>query len=242
MYISKLKKYFTAGNNNLISREAWLKAALKNIAPETKILDAGAGELKYKKFCEHLEYTSQDFGQYNGEGNSEGLQTKTWDNSKLDIVSDIVNIPVKNSSFGAIMCVEVLEHLPRPEKAIDEFARILEKDGILILTAPFCSLTHFAPFFYQTGFSKYWYEKVLKEKGFLIMEIKANGNYFEYLAQEVKRLTSVAKKYSRLNIFMRFLIDVVKYPIIFALTYLSKKNRGSEELLCFGFNIIAKKE
>jgi hypothetical protein len=45
-----IKKYFTAGNNNLTSRENWLKVALTKITPKTKILDAGAGELKYKKF------------------------------------------------------------------------------------------------------------------------------------------------------------------------------------------------
>ncbi len=241
MLIAKLKKYFTAGNNNLTSREDWLGPKLKKISPGSKILDAGAGELKYKKFCEHLKYTSQDFGQYNGEGNSEGLQTKKWDNSKLDIVSDIIKMPVDNSSFDAVMCIEVLGHLPKPEKVIEEFSRILKKNGQLIITAPFCSLTHFAPFFYQTGFSKYWYENTLKENGFSIIEISANGNYFEYLAQETKRLPSIAKKYSNLNFFIKLLIGITKYPLIFALTFLSRNNKKSEELLCFGFNVVAKK-
>jgi 2-polyprenyl-3-methyl-5-hydroxy-6-metoxy-1,4-benzoquinol methylase len=43
------------------------------------------------------------------------------------------------------MCVEVFEHLPEPIKAVEEFARLFKPGGYLILTAPFCSLTHFAP-------------------------------------------------------------------------------------------------
>lgn len=241
MLKNKLKKYFAAGNSNLTNREIWLQNALSNIKTDSTILDAGAGELKYKKFCEHLKYTSQDFGQYDGAGNDEGRQTKTWDNSKLDIISDIIDIPVKNESFNSIMCIEVLEHIPYPEKAIAEFNRILKKDGQLIITAPFCSLTHFAPYFFHTGFSKYWYEKILSENGFSIIEIKFNGNYFEYLAQEIKRLPSVANKYSNYNTLQKFLINIARYPLILSLTYLSKHNRKSEELLCFGFNIIAKK-
>ena len=33
-----------------------------------KILDAGAGELRFKPDCDHLQYVAQDFGQYEGTG------------------------------------------------------------------------------------------------------------------------------------------------------------------------------
>ena len=134
---------------NQQNREIWLEEALKKIPTGSRILDAGAGELRYKEFCEHLNYVSQDFAQYNGEGDSKGLQTGTWDQTKLDIISDITEIPELDDSFDAIMCVEVFEHLPDPTLAIKEFARLLKSGGTLIITAPFCSLTHFAP--YQIG-------------------------------------------------------------------------------------------
>ena len=35
-----------------------------------------------------------------------------------------------------------------------------------MLTAPFCCLSHMAPHFYYTGFSRHFYEKWLKELGF----------------------------------------------------------------------------
>ena len=74
---NKLLNYNGAvGTQNLITREQWLEKTLKKIPAGHRILDAGAGELKYKKFCTHLDYISQDFGQYDGEGDQAGLQTK----------------------------------------------------------------------------------------------------------------------------------------------------------------------
>ena len=83
---------------NQQNREIWLEEALKKIPTGSRILDAGAGELRYKEFCEHLNYVSQDFAQYNGEGDSKGLQTGTWDQTKLDIISDITEIQIGRAS------------------------------------------------------------------------------------------------------------------------------------------------
>ena len=104
-----IKKFLGVGIKNESHRDVWLKKMLEKIPSGYKILDAGAGELKYKKYCGHLNYISQDFGQYTGEGDKQGLQMNQWDNSKLDIVSDITSIPVSDQSFDSIMCVEVLE-------------------------------------------------------------------------------------------------------------------------------------
>ena len=144
------------GTKNLSNREVWLKKTLKQIPAGSRILDAGAGERQYKRFCAHLNYVAQDFAQYNGKGDSAGLQVGNWDQSSLDIISDITGIPEPDASFDAIMCVEVFEHLPEPIKAIQEFARLLKPGGYLILTVPFCSLTHFAPYHFYTGFNRYF--------------------------------------------------------------------------------------
>lgn len=233
------KNRIHVGTNNLPNRESWIEKNLKSIPAGGKILDAGAGETKYRKFCSHLEYVSQDFGSYDGSGNQEGFQTKHWDNSQLDIVSDITSIPVPDASFDAVLCVEVLEHLPEPIKAIKELARVTKPGGTLILTIPFCSMTHFAPYFFYTGYSKYWVEKFLPENGFLIEEISHNGNYFEYLGQETRRLHGIVQKYYSGSKIWFFLIKVAILPLVLLLDHFSKKSKKSEELLCYGLHVRA---
>jgi ubiquinone/menaquinone biosynthesis C-methylase UbiE len=96
----------------------------------------------------------------------------------MNILSDITAMPEPDASFDAIMCIDVFEHLPDPIKAIQEFARLLKPGGHLILTAPFCSLTHFAPYHFYTGFNRYFYETHLSANGFKIVDLQGNGNFF----------------------------------------------------------------
>ena len=62
------------GLSNDSAREEWIISTLKKVPAGLRILDAGAGELRYKKHCSHLEYVAQDFGQYDGGGDT-GFQT-----------------------------------------------------------------------------------------------------------------------------------------------------------------------
>lgn len=230
------------GQKNLMNRENWLKKTLQEIRAGESIIDVGAGELKYKGLCSHLKYTSQDFAGYNGQGNSEGFQTQNWDNTKLDIVSDISNIPVPNHSFDNVMCIEVLEHVSNPTEAIKEMGRILKPQGKIILTAPFCSLTHMAPFFFQTGFSKYWYEKIFEKEGLKIIEITFNGDYFEYLGQEINRLPGIATKYSTYSLLDRAVYKIASFLLLNRLNKWSTHNKKSEEILCYGLQVVAIKK
>lgn len=230
---------FTVGKTNESERVKWIEETLKKIPAGLTILDAGAGESPFKKFCDHLKYIAQDFGQYSGEGNV-GLQTGTWDNSKLDIVSDILSIPLPDLSVDAIMCTEVLEHIPDPLGAIKEFGRLLKPGGYLLITAPFASLTHFAPYHFASGFSKYFYEKHLPDNGFEITDLQLNGNFFEFVAQENRRIKMIAKRYAgkRLTIFDKIIIHLN----LLILQNLSKKDKGSSELLCYGIHVFARKK
>lgn len=97
--------------SNTAAVQKWIEEELKEIPrcdPPKKILDAGAGECKNRKYCEHLEYIAQDICQYEGKGDGKGLQKTKWDTSKIDIVSDIKDMPIEDSSFDVILCSEVL--------------------------------------------------------------------------------------------------------------------------------------
>jgi SAM-dependent methyltransferase len=212
--------YNNLGKKNKSNRDIWLKKTLEDIPAGFTLLDAGAGEQQYRKFCTHLKYFSQDF--------------------ELDIVSDINSIPVKNASFDVILCTEVFEHIPEPIKTISEFSRILKPGGKLILTLPVCSLTHFAPYYFYNGFSKYFLQKFLDENGLLIKEMAYNGNYYEFLAQELHRLPFVAERYSKFKLpFFKILVKIAFIPLMLILNWFSKRDAGSSELLSMGIHVIA---
>jgi ubiquinone/menaquinone biosynthesis C-methylase UbiE len=218
----------------------WVTLQLEGLPKGWRILDAGAGEQRFKPACSHLHYTAQDFAQYDGSGDGQGLQTGTWDQSRLDIVSDITAIPVADGSFDAVLCSEVLEHLPRPEAALRELARILRPGGRLILTAPFISLTHFAPYHFSTGFSRYYYERILPESGFKVSSIQGSGSYFQSLAQELRRLPEASQQYlgSALGMWEKFLMN----RLLQALERFAPRDQGSSQLQVFGYFVMAERQ
>ncbi len=229
----------TVGRQNESTRVAWGEKMLKKIPADARILDAGAGEQRFKKNCAHLNYVSQDFGKYEGLGDGAGLQTGKWEYDKLDIVSDIANIPQPEGSFDAILCTEVFEHLPDPLAALREFSRLLKNGGYLILTAPFCSITHFSPHHYYSGFNRYFYQCHLPKNDFKILEITPNGNFFEYIAQEVIRINDVAKQHAHyhLNLFEKGIL----FLSLKMLERYSRRDQGSNGLVCFGYHVFAQR-
>lgn len=220
-------------------RHAWVRAQLEKLPAGSRLLDAGAGEQPYRKYCDHLGYVSQDSATYDPEEVNSGLQMNRWDYGDLDLVSDISAIPEPGGSFDAILCTEVLEHVPDPVKVIAELARLLRSGGRLILTAPFNSLTHFAPYHFSTGFSRYFYEHHLPAAGLTIEELSPNGNYFDFLAQELWRIDHVATKYAKVEpgwLESRALAKVREMT-----ERLAKNAEASSELLCFGWHVVAAK-
>lgn len=220
-------------------RIQWVSKILGKQKRGLKIIDVGAGECQYKVFCSHLKYTSQDINEYDPKKVKTGLQMQSWNNKAIDIVSDITKIPVRNSSYDVVLCTEVLEHVLNPENAIKEISRITKKNGKLILTAPFCSLTHFAPYHYSSGFNRYFYKEILKKYKYKILEMSTNGNYFSYLQQETKRAPYVIRKY------INPIIGYVSIPFFYLLSLIfsifAKYDKRSSELLTFGYHIYAQK-
>jgi len=45
-------------------------------------------------------------------------------------------LPFTNNAFNVVIIKHIVEHLPDPQKAIQEIGRVTEKDGILILATP----------------------------------------------------------------------------------------------------------
>ena len=57
-------------HNEGIYRDKWVKRCLNGIPRGESILDAGAGEGRYRADCAHLKYLSQDFCEFDGKASA----------------------------------------------------------------------------------------------------------------------------------------------------------------------------
>lgn len=229
--------------NNPKFREAWLAQVLSELEPGSKILDVGAGECAHKQYCQHLNYVSQDVAEYDGAGNGAGLHTTEWDTSSIDIVCDLYDLE-PDASYDVVLCSEVLEHVVDAAKGIEILCGLLKPGGKLILTAPFISLTHFAPHHHATGFSRYFYEHHLQKAGFEILEMTPNGGYFDVIRQEIKRVKVVHKQYKGRSapLLHQFIFSLAGRLLLkYANNDGPRGQRESAELLTCGWHVQARK-
>jgi SAM-dependent methyltransferase len=112
----------------------YVKRAIARFPFEEPILDTCAGWEPnfYQPLFPGKRYIKQDM--------------RNFDPPCIDIICDIGDMkPVSDESIGLVLNLESLEHLPYPQKAIDEIHRVLRPNGLLILTTVMHFKIHQAP-------------------------------------------------------------------------------------------------
>lgn len=221
--------------NNQFERDDFITTQLAQLEKNSKLLDAGCGSQRYRKYCGHLIYKSQDFGQYTIDEkqviSNQGPNSRAnYQYGQIDYVGDIWNIEAADQSFDVILCTEVFEHIPYPNETVREFSRLLSKNGKLILTAPSNCLRHFDPYFFYSGFSDRWYERVLTEHGLKIESITPVGDYNSWLAVELARTLSTHSIFTKILLLPAFLFYSTR-----------KRTALTVDTLCMGYHVIASK-
>jgi SAM-dependent methyltransferase len=221
--------------NNQTDRDEFVVGQLKKLAPQSNILDAGCGSQRYRQDCTHLNYKSQDFGEYkvdekkvmgsDGVGGRDGYKY-----GQLDYVGDIWEISEEDEAFDTILCTEVFEHIPYPVETVKEFSRLLKPNGTLILTAPSNCLRHMDPYFFYSGFSNRWYEKVLTAHDLTIESLETVGDYYSWLAVEMARTAAAHSIVAKVLLAPAFLYYHTK-----------PKTTTSADTLCMGYHVLARK-
>ena len=112
----------------------------------------------------------------------------------VQIIGDAQALGIRDASFDVVLCTEVLEHLPEPQRAIDEIFRVLVPGGRLLLTTRFLFPIHDAPHDYFR-FTKYGLRHLLRR--FEIVELQEETDAVGTLAVLLQRLGMQAETLHR---------------------------------------------
>jgi SAM-dependent methyltransferase len=91
------------------------------------VLEAGCGSLSHVKFAAGARIVGIDISADQLERNA-GLDER--------IHGDIQTYDLPEGKFDAVVCWDVLEHVRRPEAALERFARAIREGGLIVLSAP----------------------------------------------------------------------------------------------------------
>ena len=89
-----------------------------NVAAPGLILEIGGGSGNFKSFAPQTVSTD--------------IVSAPW----LDAVCDAQRLPFASGTFGNVVMVDVLHHIEYPQRAMNEFARVLRKGGRLVFCEP----------------------------------------------------------------------------------------------------------
>ncbi len=197
-------------NQNFVEekRDEFVKGFSKIISSNSIVLDIGAGHAPYKELFAHCKYITQDFCQLD-----ETAQRGGEGYSKIDVVSDIVAVPLDSQSIDVIICTEVLEHVPDPISAIKEFSRLLKPGGKVLITTPLCSFLHQEPYHFYGGFTPFFYDKHLSDNGFSTIVSEFNHKYFSFIAFDLIRFYKMYLKLPLLFIVLLFPLVALTTPL-----------------------------
>ncbi len=100
----------------------------------------------------------------------------------VDLIADLMAMPaVADASFDAVLCTQVLEHVPRPWDALAEIARVLAPGGHLILSVPHLSMLHELPHDYFR-FTRSGLEALLAGAGLRVVALEECGGLVSLLS------------------------------------------------------------
>lgn len=176
--INKLKKvlYYTPINPYFIAKNNLLKS-MKYSTKFSKgtIIDVGCGKKPYEGYFKPgaKNYFGIDYPDYT-------ISHKF----SMDVCADVQILPIKNAAADTIICNQVLEHIPNTDQLFFEINRVLNKEGILILTVPFFWGLHEEPRDYYR-FTKYGLANYCNKHGLSVIEIQKLSGLFGMICQRI---------------------------------------------------------
>lgn len=135
---------------------------------------------------------------------------------KPDIVADASNMHmIADETYDYVFAMEVFEHIPTPQAAIDEVYRVLKKDGKLIFSTPFIFPIHDAPHDYYR-YTKYGLMHLMRAYDMNTLETR--NNYLQAVVLLLLRTIVIGNKKQRLAAVFVYFSTIATYPLWWALS------------------------
>lgn len=101
----------------------------KNVAPGAAVLDAGCA------FGFGSKGLARDYRVFGIDANVAEV-ARTPQTFAGRVAGSLTALPFADATFDAFLCLEVLEHIPEPGRAVDELARVLRPGAIGVISVP----------------------------------------------------------------------------------------------------------
>lgn len=218
--VFEMSQELTHGQNNVF-RDQFIRKWITSLKSDAQIIDIGAGPMPYKSLIQGLglSYHSHDFEKYQAADGDPGLQSEEWPIYGHDFVCDITALEARD--FDYAICTEVLEHVPNPAAALTNIAQSVKPGGEILITLPFSSRMHQAPYWFSAGLSRYWFEHHAPLNALKIKRITIAGDFVDQMISELEQLFNpISVGRFRLG---RLLIKIIKTQESFIRSKLSKE-------------------
>jgi SAM-dependent methyltransferase len=149
-------------------------AFARELPASSRVLDAGAGEGRYKQHFRKHAYVGVDLG----------VGDREWNYAGLDAVADLASLPFRDGTFAAALNVVTLEHVRDPARVLCELQRTLGSGGRLLLIVPHEWEVHQEPHDYYR-YTRYGVSHLLERAGFTELRVEPVGGYFRLLARRL---------------------------------------------------------
>jgi SAM-dependent methyltransferase len=97
-----------------------------------------------------------------------------WYKTRPDLFGDAQALPLADDSVDNVLMLHVLEHLQRPDSALNEVARVLRGEGALLVEVPFAYPSHDTPLDFRR-WTQFGLAEELSRAGFEVLETRTIG-------------------------------------------------------------------